>query len=358
MKLHRTVVPGLSHFYSTEKLKKLAQKKKLLNVDLETCTNCNWRCKYCYLSEHEKLPSKDTLKKVLDKIAQANPENVTFTGGEPLMRTDIAELFRYATAELGLSVSVFTNGSKIDESMACELANSEIGICLKMDSLKADTQDYLTGIKGSHVLIMTAIENLKKVGYTRNLPLSVHSAITSRNLGDIPDVWRWANKQKITPHCTRLILHGQAKQHSYLNPPTGSLEALFQSLGNIDGKKFSVPFPNGIGCTKMYTSCYVNSSGQVQPCSNVPISAGNILQSDLRCILDSGIFRIVRNIDQHIKGKCSSCDQKEICYGCRGLALAVTGDYLAEDPHCWKSRNERTITVCHGVVQCELQGVA
>jgi MoaA/NifB/PqqE/SkfB family radical SAM enzyme len=37
---------------------------------------------------------------------------------------------------------------------------------------------------------------------------------------------------------------------------------------------------------------------------------------------------------ENLKGKCGKCEIKE-CRGCRSLALALTGDYLAEGPHCW-----------------------
>jgi MoaA/NifB/PqqE/SkfB family radical SAM enzyme len=37
---------------------------------------------------------------------------------------------------------------------------------------------------------------------------------------------------------------------------------------------------------------------------------------------------------ENLKGKCGGCKIEE-CRGCRSLALALTGDYLEEDPHCW-----------------------
>lgn len=35
-----------------------------------------------------------------------------------------------------------------------------------------------------------------------------------------------------------------------------------------------------------------------------------------------------------IKGPCNSCDMTDGCYGCRGAAYQLTGDYLASDPLC------------------------
>jgi MoaA/NifB/PqqE/SkfB family radical SAM enzyme len=36
---------------------------------------------------------------------------------------------------------------------------------------------------------------------------------------------------------------------------------------------------------------------------------------------------------ENLKGKCAFCDI-ESCRGCRSLCFSLTGDYLAEDPHC------------------------
>jgi len=36
-----------------------------------------------------------------------------------------------------------------------------------------------------------------------------------------------------------------------------------------------------------------------------------------------------------VKGKCSDCEYREECLGCRGRAYELTGDFMAEDPGCW-----------------------
>ena len=37
-----------------------------------------------------------------------------------------------------------------------------------------------------------------------------------------------------------------------------------------------------------------------------------------------------------IMDKCKDCEYIPRCGGCRAMAYSVTGDYLAEDPQCWK----------------------
>jgi MoaA/NifB/PqqE/SkfB family radical SAM enzyme len=58
------------------------------------------------------------------------------------------------------------------------------------------------------------------------------------------------------------------------------------------------------------------------------------LETSLKQIWDeSEILEKLRR-KENLKGKCGSCGIDD-CRGCRSLALALTGDYLGEDPHCW-----------------------
>ena len=38
----------------------------------------------------------------------------------------------------------------------------------------------------------------------------------------------------------------------------------------------------------------------------------------------------------NLKGKCHGCENLPFCGGCRAIAYATTGDYMEEDPQCWK----------------------
>ena len=43
----------------------------------------------------------------------------------------------------------------------------------------------------------------------------------------------------------------------------------------------------------------------------------------------------LRQREEMLKGVCGECSYKTVCGGCRGRALAYSGDYLAEDPRCF-----------------------
>jgi radical SAM protein with 4Fe4S-binding SPASM domain len=77
----------------------------------------------------------------------------------------------------------------------------------------------------------------------------------------------------------------------------------------------------------------VMPTGDVFPCRRFPIPIGNLLETPLTQIWDESETLEKLRKKENLKGKCGRCDIKD-CRGCRSLALALTGDSLAEDPHC------------------------
>ena len=78
---------------------------------------------------------------------------------------------------------------------------------------------------------------------------------------------------------------------------------------------------------------YIRYDGEVYPCSKLPLSLGNINKNALQQILNSSIL-IKKLKERNLKGKCSNCENKLICGGCRAAAYAEYGDLLQEDPLC------------------------
>ena len=78
------------------------------------------------------------------------------------------------------------------------------------------------------------------------------------------------------------------------------------------------------------------------PCVGVDLPVGNIREKTLKQIMDgSEVIQDLRNHLEEIKGPCAVCPEAEGCYGCRGAAYQMTGDYLASDPLCWKNKDKQ-----------------
>lgn len=77
---------------------------------------CNLRCSFCdtpysYNQETDELPYKEmSITEIIEECDKYNTDNITVTGGEPLIHLDIKYLLR-ALSEAGYNVNVETNGA-------------------------------------------------------------------------------------------------------------------------------------------------------------------------------------------------------------------------------------------------------
>jgi radical SAM protein with 4Fe4S-binding SPASM domain len=78
----------------------------------------------------------------------------------------------------------------------------------------------------------------------------------------------------------------------------------------------------------------VMPNGDVFPCRRFPLTIGNLRQDSLKNIWENCAVLNQLRRKENLKGKCGSCTEQN-CTGCRSLTFSLTGDYLAEDPHCW-----------------------
>lgn len=94
-------------------------------TDSKGIWKCNQKCKFCYAagqkkSSAEELSTNDW-KQILDKLYKANIPMVTFTGGEPTLRSDLTELVEYAKLFV---TRLNTNGVLLTDKLCEELKNA------------------------------------------------------------------------------------------------------------------------------------------------------------------------------------------------------------------------------------------
>src|SRR5512143_3322134 len=118
----------------------------------EVTKGCNLRCIHCRATATElSSPSDLSTKAALDIIDQiaavANPILV-LSGGEPLFRSDIFQLARYAT-DKGLRVALATNGTLVTRDVARMIVDAGVKrVSISLDGADAATHDAFRGIPG------------------------------------------------------------------------------------------------------------------------------------------------------------------------------------------------------------------
>jgi radical SAM protein with 4Fe4S-binding SPASM domain len=286
-----------------------------------------------------------TREEIRDVIIQARDmgaRKIIILGGEPMLYPHLMEMVRFIK-DLGMEIELFTNGVNMTPSMAGLLYGYGVTVVLKMNSFNEDTQDMLSGKKGAYAQIQKAFANLKGAGYPKGCHMGVSTIICRQNIDELPLLWQWLRDQGVSPYFEMITPQGNARQHSTLEVDTADIRDFFAKISEIDREMYGSdwkPQPPLVGgqCLRHQFSCLVNSRGYVQPCVGVTIPVGNIREKRLRDIIaESEVISDLRYYKLNIKGPCRECGQLDECYGCRGAAYQMTGDYLASDPLCWRN---------------------
>lgn len=332
--------------FAPEKIERTVQSGGLLSMEIEFSLLCNYRCPYCYaairhLPENEL--SRDEIRDIILQARELGAEKIIILGGEPTLYPHTLEMIRFCRG-LDLDVEMFTNGSIMTVDLARQLYDQNVRVVLKMNSFQPKVQDMLTGHEGSHLAIRCALENLQRVGYASGQAfLAVSTVICQQNVDELIEMWQWLRDQNIVPYFEVITPQGNATANEWLAVDPLKLHDIFSRIAEIDRERYGQvwdPQPPLVGnqCLRHRFSCLVNSQGDVMPCVGVTIPVGNIRQQKLRNILaDSEVVEDLREYHRTIKEPCRSCDKAQHCYGCRGAAYQLTGDYLASDPLCWRN---------------------
>ncbi|CCO23430.1 radical SAM/SPASM domain-containing protein [Maridesulfovibrio hydrothermalis] len=321
---------------------------RLLTAELELSRVCDLRCIYCYASSGDKLPDELSYTEILDAIAQCKNlgtrKIIILGGGEPMLYPRIMDVIRHIHGQ-GLGIELFTNGTRITPETAAEFYSLKVEPVVKFNSLDPETQDHLAGKKNAHKNIRNGLENLLEAGYAKgDIPFGAQTIICQQNFDEIPEMWRWLRSRNIIPYFETITDQGRAKENEVLAVPSEKAGILFKELSRIDRDEFGIiwepkPPVAAFSCKRHLYSCTITTTGEVIPCPGVDIPAGNIRTKPLaEIIAGSEVFQNLRNIRETIKGSCKSCELSSECYGCRGMAHHVNGDYLSTDPLCWRAK--------------------
>ena len=327
-------------------IEEAAARGGLLSMEIEFSLRCNYRCPYCYVPRNPDVSRELSHSEIKDVIRQAQAlgaRKIIILGGEPSIYPHLIEMIDFIRGR-GMAVEMFTNGSGITPALAADLAGRSVRVVLKMNSFDETTQDRLTGVKGSYRQIRESLDRLRQAGYPdEDRFLAVSTVICRDNRHEILAMWQWLRDRGIAPYFEIITPQANAADHTELHLPPEELERLFYAVARLDRERYGhawEPQPPLVGnkCLRHRFSCLVTARGDVLPCVGVTLAVGNIRATPLAEILRGS--EVIQNLKRHretIKGPCRECDRAAECYGCRGAAFQMTGDYLASDPLCWKN---------------------
>ncbi len=153
-------------------------------LTIETGLSCNNRCAHCpqpplrarFGTATGDLDGADIRERILGGLAQGAVE-IAFTGGEPTLRRDIADLVAFARTQGARRVSLTTNARMFAYPEFCQrLLDAGLdGISVSLHGPDAATHEALTCVPGSFTQAVTGVATLVRAAAARGRRFDVTS---------------------------------------------------------------------------------------------------------------------------------------------------------------------------------------
>jgi len=177
-------------------------KRKISYVRVSVTDRCDFRCTYCMSEDMKFLPKKDVLSlEELDRLCNTfidlGVKKLRITGGEPLVRKNIMQLFSNLGKKLGQGLeelTLTTNGSQLDRYAKDLFDNGVRRINVSLDSLDKDKFKKITRI-GDLDKVVSGIMAAKKAG----LKIKINTvALKEINDNEILNLVNWCGENKFS----------------------------------------------------------------------------------------------------------------------------------------------------------------
>ena len=176
--------------------------RKISYVRVSVTDRCDFRCTYCMSEDMDFLPKKDVLSlEELDRLCNTfialGVKKLRITGGEPLVRKNIMQLFNNLGKKLGHGLeelTLTTNGSQLDRYAKDLFDNGVRRINVSLDSLEKNKFKKITR-NGDLDKIINGIMVAKKAG----LKIKINTvALKKINNNEILNLVNWCGENKFS----------------------------------------------------------------------------------------------------------------------------------------------------------------
>lgn len=303
-----------------------------LSLVIELTRKCNLTCIHCYATPEagRRELTIDDYRALLDDLRGMGTLFVLLTGGDVTVNPHFLDIARYAS-DRRLAVQIFTNAVLLDDAQIAALAELNIfHIAVSVYGASAATHDAITRHPGSFERTIRNSVKLHAAGIYTHLKYimmkgNAHEYDEMKALGDrlgLP----YRLDVSITPR------HNQDRSVLELRIAEEDLRRIFiDQINCFPGAKPCAEPDAEFGCGMGKTFGAVNAYGDVYPCIQMPVSVGNIRERGFRDIWWKSprleFFRTYPN--DHELPVCTSCDVRQYCYRCPGIAYQETGDFYA-----------------------------
>jgi len=330
----------------------------------ELTYRCPLQCPYCsnpldFARSHEELSTAEWIE-VFRQAREMGAAQLGFSGGEPLVRQDLAELIAAARG-LGYYTNLITSGIGLTEEKIASFAEAGLDhIQISFQAADEEVNNLLAGSKKAFAHKLEMARAVKKHGY----PMVLNFVTHRHNIDNIDQIIRlcieleadfvelatcqfygWAelNRAGLLPSKEQLVRAERITNEwrDKLAAENHPCKLIFVTPDYYEERPKACM--NGWG--NLFLD--ITPDGTALPCHSarqLPVEFPNVREHSIEHIWRHSFgFNKFRGYDW-MPEPCRSCDEKERDFGgCRCQAFMLTGDAANADPVCSKSAHHGKI---------------
>jgi len=270
-----------------------AASRRLFSVTLAVTNRCPFNCWHCYNAGRSQTDVPLAVwKNLAGELQDLGAVMVTLTGGEPLLRDDLADIAR--AFDERSCVVVGTTGDGLTRDRARQLRDSGVfAVGISLDATEEAEHDRRRGRPGAFRTALQAVQVARENGLypyvvtvvTRDLLPRERFLPLLRFAGDAGalevHVLEPSASGKLTGQTDVLLTAAERRQLLAYQEEVAHDESLpiLSSFSYLES-------PEAFGCGAGLTHIYVDGGGEVCPCNLVPLSFGNLTREPFGQILN------------------------------------------------------------------------
>lgn len=316
----------------------------VLHIDIKLTRSCNGNCYFCYSNVIKGNSKELTTNEWKSFIKSFGKEKKAFyiTGGEPFLRKDTFKIIK-TIKQQGSYCGVVTNGTLLSQKDLKKII--DLGIDNVVFSLHGtnETHNKILNINNAFEKVTKAISELnvlrkkrkKKKPYIMvNYVINPNVRKEARQLIRLcskfgADEIRFAHPSFLYPdelkkhrEISKKLYGSEIISSQYVTKKIGFVfrnrlinrksrikVSTYPNLSDNElSRWYSKPFKTKRKCLHIYTSCFINESGEVYPCHFYPLSMGNIKKEKFEDMWNGDNFVKFRKIVlKSLLPGCSRC---------------------------------------------------
>ena len=318
-----------------------------INGILELTPLCNMGCAMCFvrltpeqMRAQGRLRSGEEWIELARSMRAAGTLFVLLTGGEPLLHPDFRSIYA-ALREMGMILTINTNGTLIDEDMADFFARQKPRrINITLYGKDAETYGRLCRFPDGYDRARRAVRLLME----RHVDVKINGSITPGNVGDLDALCAIAEESGTAWKFDTYMYPAHRERPQAFDAdarlsPEQAAAVRVAVMRRQEGERFtqvaegllalgSAPegeaVPSPVRCRAGRSSFIVNWQGMMRPCVML-----NRPESDVFAL---GFDEAWRRTTQataaiHMSAACSACTMRDACQTCAACAFLETGAF-------------------------------